>query len=464
MTKWLNNAIRYVDEWLDFQMRLTRQPGCVLAFANKGRLIFEKAYGHADVVHRRRMTPRHRFRVASHSKSFTAAAILRLKEEGKLRLDDLAGTYVEGLHPSVARVTLSQLLSHGAGVVRDGRDAGQWSDERAFADRTELRAALAEPLVIPPDSRMKYSNHGFGLLGLVIESVTGETYGSWITRNIVRTSGLRETTPDMPVARGTPLARGHGSQLPLDRRVVIPADNCTRGLAPATGFVSTAGDLARFFASLDPDSRRSVLTPESRRAMIHWQWRDPHSSDDGGYGLGMCLGFFGGLEWAGHGGAFQGVRSCTVMLPGSGLCFSVLANATDGLAEPWAEGIVRILRVFRDNPLPGPSARSWTGRWWNSGEAVDLVAFGNRVLVAQPDRLDPFKAADEITLTEEHQGTISLSGGYGIHGEPARLERGRDGKVNEVWFGGFRWVGERRHRAELKRKYMGRHGSRRLSP
>ena len=101
---------------------------------------------------------------------------------------------------------------------------------------------------------------------------------------------------------------------------------------------------------------------------------------------------------------------------------------------------------------------------WNSGEAVDLVAFGNRVLVAQPDRLDPFKAADEITLTEEHQGTISLSGGYGIHGEPARLERGRDGKVNEVWFGGFRWVGERRHRAELKRKYMGRHGNRRLSP
>ncbi len=360
MTKWLNNAIRYVDEWLGFQMRLTRQPGCVLAFANKGRLIFEKAYGHADVVHRRRMTPRHRFRVASHSKSFTAAAILRLKEEGKLRLDDLAGTYVEGLHPSVARVTLSQLLSHGAGVVRDGRDAGQWSDERAFADRTELRAALAEPLVIPPDSRMKYSNHGFGLLGLVIESVTGETYGSWITRNIVRTSGLRETTPDMPVARGTPLARGHGSHLPLDRRVVIPptiarvawhrrpASSRRRAIWPVSS------------QALIPTPGGVSSRPKARRAMIHWQWRDPHSSDDGGYGLGMCLGFFGGLEWAGHGGAFQGVRSCTVMLPGSGLCFSVLANATDGLAEPWAEGIVRILRVFRDNPLPGPSARSWT--------------------------------------------------------------------------------------------------------
>ena len=134
------------------------------------------------------------------------------------------------------------------------------------------------------------------------------------------------------------------------------------------------------------------------------------------------------------------------MLPGSGICFSVLTNATDGLAEStWAEGIVRILRMFRDNPLPGPSAHSWTGRWWNSGEAADLVAFGNRVLVAQPDRLDPFRCGRRRSPLPafEYKGTISLSGGYGIHGEPTRLERGRDGKVNEVWFGGFRWVGER---------------------
>ena len=163
-------------------------------------------------------------------------------------------------------------------------------------------------------------------------------------------------------------------------------------------------------------------------------------------------------------GAFQGVRSRTVMLPGSEVCFSVLTNASDGPAETWAEGIVRILKTFRDNPLPGSSTNSWTGRWWNSGEAVDLVPFGNRVLVAQPGLLDPFKAADEITVTGGCQGTISLSGGYGIHREPARLECDRDGKAKEVWFGGFRWVGERRHRAELKRRYMDAKGRQQLSP
>ncbi len=454
MSRWLENAIRYTDEWIDFQMRLTRQPGCVLAFSRKGRLLFEKAYGQADIARRERMTPRHRFRVASHSKSFTATAILRLKEEARLRLDDPVGSHVEGLHPSVARVTLGQLLSHGAGVVRDGTDAGQWIDERPFAVEAELRSALTAPLVIPPDSRMKYSNHGFGLLGLVIEAVTDESYSAWITRNIIRPSGLKETTPDTPLARGTPVARGHSGELPLGERVVIPADNPTHALAPATGFVSTASDLVRFFASLDPDADRSVLTPASRRAMIRWQWRDPHASQVGGYGLGMCLGLSGGWEWAGHGGGFQGVRTFTAMLPGRGISFAVLTNANDGLAEKWADGLVRILETFHDNPLPGKSAHSWTGRWWNLGEAVDLVPFGNRVLVAQPHHLDPFNAADEITLADEHHGTISLSGGYGIHGEPARLERGRDGKVREVWFGGFRWIGERRYRAEVKRKYM----------
>ena len=454
MGKWLDNAIRYADEWLGFQMRLTRQPGCVLAFAHRGRTVFEKAYGHADVVRRERMTPRHRFRVASHSKSFTAAAVFRLKEEGRIRLDDPAGVHVEGLHPSVAEATLGQLLSHGAGVVRDGADAGQWIDERPFADEAELRAALTEPLVIPPDSRMKYSNHGFGLLGLVIEAVTGEPYGAWITRNVVTPSGLTETSPDAPVEKGTPFARGHSGELPLDRRVVIPADNPTRALAPATGFVSTAGDLVRFFGSLDPEARRSVLTQASRRAMIRWQWRDSQAPQADGYGLGMCLGHVGDWEWAGHGGGFQGVRTFTAMLPGRGISFAVLTNADDGLAESWADGVVRILRTFAGNPLPGRRARSWTGRWWSMGEAADLVPFGNRVLVAQPHQLDPFASADEITLADEDRGAITRAGGYGIHGETARLERGRDGKVREVWFGGFRWVGERRYRAELRRKYM----------
>ncbi|MFP6743692.1 MAG: serine hydrolase domain-containing protein, partial [Alphaproteobacteria bacterium] len=76
MQAWLKNALDYAGEWLDYQMRQSRQPGCVIAIAHKGRVVYERAYGFADAITGERLTPRHRFPVASHSKSFTAAGIL----------------------------------------------------------------------------------------------------------------------------------------------------------------------------------------------------------------------------------------------------------------------------------------------------------------------------------------------------------------------------------------------------
>src|SRR5204862_807144 len=112
-----------------------------------------------------------------------------------------------------------------------------------------------------------YSNYGYALLGRLIEAVTGEPYATWIEREIVGAAGLGETTADMPLRDGTPLACGHGAKLPLGRRVVLPGHQPTGALAPATGFVSTAGALARFFAQLIPSAPTSVLTADSRREM-----------------------------------------------------------------------------------------------------------------------------------------------------------------------------------------------------
>jgi len=73
MGKWLKAALDYIPQWVEFQMRQHEQPGCVIAVAHKGRIVLEEAFGHADLVKGTPLTPRHRFRVASHSKSFTAA-------------------------------------------------------------------------------------------------------------------------------------------------------------------------------------------------------------------------------------------------------------------------------------------------------------------------------------------------------------------------------------------------------
>ena len=260
MDNWLKPGLDYVPQWLDHQMRETEQPGCVIAIVHKGKVVLERAFGYADIINRTPLTPRHRFRVASHSKTFTAAGIMKLREAGKLGLDDHIGRHVEGLHPAVAEATIGQLLSHSAGIVRDGSDTAPWQDRRQFFDADELRADLAAPPVIEPNTRFKYSNHGYGLAGLVIEAVTGTPYCSWIKQAVIDAAGLEETEPDMPVADPVPVARGHSAKLPLGRRMVIPGDNLTNALAPATGFVSTARDGSPAVA-LSSFEYRALLRP-----------------------------------------------------------------------------------------------------------------------------------------------------------------------------------------------------------
>jgi D-alanyl-D-alanine carboxypeptidase len=103
LEKWLRAALDYVPRWIEFQMRLTEQPGCAVAIARRGKVVLELAFGYADLPSRVALTPAHRFRVASHSKTFTAAGILKLREMGRLRLDDPIGAHVSGLHPKVGR-------------------------------------------------------------------------------------------------------------------------------------------------------------------------------------------------------------------------------------------------------------------------------------------------------------------------------------------------------------------------
>src|SRR5205823_10128097 len=139
MDRWLASALDYIPRWIDFQMSMSQQPGCIIAIALRGAIVLDRAFGFANLVTREALTPRHRFRVASHSKSFTAAGILKLREQRKLKLDDTAGDFVGDLHPGVARVTIAQLLSHSGGLIRDGQDAGQFVDRRPV-----LQCARAE--------------------------------------------------------------------------------------------------------------------------------------------------------------------------------------------------------------------------------------------------------------------------------------------------------------------------------
>lgn len=436
--KWLDAAVEYLPRWLEHQMRVTEQPGCAIAVAQRGKLVFEAAFGHADLSKVTPLTPRHRFRAASHSKTFTAAALMKLREQRKLQLDDPVGRHVSGLHPDVGAVTLAQLASHSAGLVRDGADARQWSLQRAFLDEQALRDDLARPPTLAANTRFKYSNHGYGLLGLAIEQITGEPYADWVTREIVAAAGLEETAPDVQAlpARAR-LAAGHSAKHPLGQRVAIDVGMSTHALASATGFVSTAADLARFYASLAPDARGSMLSTASRREMARRQWRSEHDSAGRWYGLGVISGTTGAWDHFGHSGGFPGVITRTACVPAQQLAVSVLTNAADGLSHQWLDGALQVMQTFEKHGAPSRRTSRWQGRVWNLWGAFDLLPMGcARVLLANPGLTNPLLDASEIDVTATDRGHVTLGGGFANHGEPVRIERDARGRVRKVWHGG----------------------------
>lgn len=452
MDAWLRSAADYISDWIEFQLTTSQQPGLSVAIAHRGEIIAEHAFGVADLDTGEKLTPRHRFRIASHSKSFTSAGILKLREQRKLRLDDPVGQYVGDLHSEVAEATIAQLLSHSAGLTRDGVNSGQFIDGRLYLDKEELLAELSLPPAIERNTRFKYSNHGFSLLGLLIEAITGEPYPVWIKREIVDAAGLKETVPNMPLAKGTPFARGHTRRQPLGRRLVIPGDNSTNAITSAAGFVATAADTARFFGQLAPGAKKSVISQASRREMTRRHWRVPGSAELH-YGLGVACGKSEGFDWFGHGGGFQGYLSRTAVLAESYVAVTILSNSIDGWAPFWMEGCFHILRAFKTRGAPERRLRDWAGRWWTIWNAIDLVPMGNRVLVANPHLISPFMDASEIEIVGRDRGRITGAAGYGSFGEPVRRARNKSGKVTDIWLAGADFKPEKTLAAEMERRY-----------
>ena len=451
--KWLSGALDYIPSWIELQLRASGQPGCAVAIALKDKVLLDQAFGAADLSTGEKLTPRHRFRVASHSKSFTAAGVMKLREQGKLKLDDPIGDYVGKLNSAIARTTIGQVLSHSAGITRDGRDVGQYDGRRPYLSAREVLADLATDPVIEPNSRFKYSNHGFALLGLMIEAIVGEPYAAWIKRKIVDAAGLKETTPDIPLPKGARFARGHSSKLLLGERMIFPGDYTENAITPAGGFVATASDLCRYFAQLSPRAERSVLSVSSRREMTRRHWRNPHTDGEEYYGLGIISGTLKGWDWFGHSGGLPGYISRTAVVPEQDLTISVLTNNSNGWAGPWVDGAIHILREFSQRGSATRQVQGWTGRWWGLDGPGDYIPLGNKVLVANPQAWNPFLNATEIEVTGRDKGRVSLDDGYGNQGEAVLRRRDQAGKVVEINFAGYRLLPEVEIAAEMRKRY-----------
>ncbi len=434
----LRRARRFVESWLQERYDQEDVPGFVAAIAQQGQLVLNRAYGYADLERSVPMQPDHVFRIASHSKTFTSTAIMMLADAGKLRIDDPAADYVPWLQehrdPRWKRVTLRQLLSHGAGVIRDGLDTSYWYLGRPFPETDRfIREMQDSALILDNNTQMKYTNYGYTLLGLVIEAVSGESYNEFVLEHIIRPLGLTHTFPEYRPGLGQPdpdqLVTGYTAR-EQKRRLPIQHIN-TASMSPATGFCSTAADLCTYFTAHMTGSGQ-LLSDESKKEMQRAQWpmRTPGRPDDTYYGLGFMLKQYGERRTFGHSGGFPGCITNSQADPEDQLVVVVLTNCADGPAASLTAGIYAILNWFQEHDEERAGADEWAsleGSYANLMGHFRIVDAGGQLYSVYSAAWEPFALVERLEHVHDHTFKIAGSSSGGSEGELVHftLEQGR---------------------------------------
>jgi CubicO group peptidase (beta-lactamase class C family) len=247
--------------------------------ARGGRVLLHKGYGLADRARGRPYTAATLFDVASISKQFTAAAILRLEMEGKLRVEDPLGRFFPAAPADKAAITLHQLLTHTSGL----RDT--FGGEYEPVTREEmLRRVFASRLLGPPGRRYRYSNGGYCVLAAVVEVASGESYDGYLRRRLFEPAGMRHTGFRLPASALALLARGYAADgdwgTPLDHPWA--ADGPYWNLRGNGGILSSTGDLYRWHLALGGD--RVLARAQRDKSVTPYVSEGRWAQTDYGYG------------------------------------------------------------------------------------------------------------------------------------------------------------------------------------
>ena len=295
--------------------------------AERGGPVFRRAYGLADREWSVANTPETRFRIASLSKQFTAAAILKLVEAGRLDLDTPATRYVPDLPQSWAPITLRMLLDHTSGLPNISAlpDYADTLSRIESSPRAMVARLEKEELLFPAGTAHEYSNTGYILLAEVIERVTGTRFSRYMEETILTPLGLAGTGDADPARILPHRASGYGHVAGEWRHAAPVSVSATAG---AGGLVSTADDLVAWDRAL---LSGRVVSASSLEAMTR---------DGGyGYGLGIYVGRAHGYRMWSHGGFIRGFTAIKDTYPDLGLTIVVLANTDTAPALTMARSL-----------------------------------------------------------------------------------------------------------------------------
>ncbi len=408
-----------------------RIPGVAAGVARAGSLRWWTGIGAADLAEPDvAPDPDTQFEVASNTKTLVAATVMRLRDEGRLSLDDTVDRHVPGAgHPGV---TIRQMLSHTSGMQRE--PVGDVWDTLEFPDSAGLLLGWGEAeQVLRPRVRWHYSNLCYAMLGRVVVELDGGDWFASVRRRFLEPLGMGRTTLGFSGRHGVGYYVPPWTDVPVREPSLTPS-----AMSPAGGICSTLTDMATWHGFL-ADPTDEILAPDTVEEMVQPQTMADPVGWTQAYGLGFQILRHEGRTWVGHTGGHPGFITGFFTERESATTGLFMANQSATTGPGTFAAVLGSYAMEHEPVLPAPwrpgtavpdEVRPLLGRWFSEGQPFVLSVREGRLEA----RLDG-PAAPEPSLFEPVAPDVYRTVRGRERGELLRLRRDADGRVTA-----FHWA------------------------
>lgn len=438
-------AFKLVEVWLEAQKDFDNLPGLTAIVIEDQEVLWSGAVGFANVEKNIKAEVSTLCSICSISKLFTSVAIMKLYDEGKLRLDDqvsdlLPAYNLEQKYPESGPITIRTLLTHSSGLPREAAYPYWTGPDFPFPTKAEIDSKLSEQETLYPASTFfQYSNLGLTLLGEIVEEVTGVPYDEYVQQHILKPLGLSDTRTELPEQLyGTELAIGYSAMTRSRNREKVNFFQAN-GITPAAGFSSNVQDLGKFASwqlRLRDTTVTEILKPSTIKYMQNVHWTDPDWKTTRGLGFVVYKGEDGNT-WVGHGGSCPGYETTLRIDLKNKRAFSVMINANGTNPANYVNGINAILGKVKipkketpsDDKIEKKNLQEYVGYyspmpWWS--EVFVSTWNGKLVTLGLPSR----NPGDSMTFYKHIEGdTFRRIRDDEELGETLVFERDQNGKI-----------------------------------
>ena len=437
-------GITMLDEWIRSHVEY-EGVGLVIGIVHDQDVVLLKAYGYSSLDPETPMREGSIFRIASHSKLFTAISVLRARDAGALRLDDEVATHlpwfdIENRHPKARPVTVRHLLTHTAGLPRESIHPA-WTDFE-FPEAEAVRDTISDQeTTYATETKWKYSNLGFTLAGMVAGAASGKPFAELVNQGILEPLGMDSTSVGpIPADHQGRLATGYGRRMADGSRMSMPFVDA-RAFDPATGVSSSVPDMLKFLQwQMRVRDRKSeeVLATNTLLEMqrVHWV----QSSWDSGWGLGFSVRHTEDRDLIGHGGSYPGYRTQTQLSPEEDVGVVVFTNAGDGnpgrfLDKAFEWVAPHLAKEEEETVTYDPDWDIYVGTYRNRWGDTSVLRLEDELVIFSPLSENPDRSKGTLRSTGEPHVFRLESDGFGAHGELVRFQVNDEGAAVRIYVG-----------------------------